>query len=700
MAYVIGIDIGGTFTDFLTIDESTHRQLAHKSSSTPDDPSTAVINGLSEIADELDLSIANFVGQIRLIVHGTTVATNAVLTGRGARTGLLTTSGVRDILEMRRGVRSREHLYDNKYVPPEPLVRRTLRKPVDERVTIDGTVLTELSDAAASEAVQNMVDEDVEALAICFMHSYANPVNEEKVLEAARELAGDRFVSASFEVLPQVRLYERVSTTVMNAYVGPVVQRYMHRLSERLAENGFSGALLIMQSNGGVASVDVVEKVPASTVLSGPAGGPVAALRAARAENEDACVLVEMGGTSFDASLVKDGRAQTTRDGEIGGQSLSLPMTEIHTIGAGGGSIAWVDSGGLLQVGPQSAGADPGPVAYGLGGVEPTVTDANVALGYIDPNYFLGGRMPLRKDLAEEIINAKIAEPLGVSTTEAAAGILEVITMKMASETKDITVRRGFDPREFQLVVGGGAGPLHAAAIARELDINQIIVPRRSAVLCASGMLQADLRHDYAQNVARIWDAKEGPEIATVARKLSAEGESVLDQEGVPEPDRESVIALDMRYAGQHYEISVEIPLEALKAGAEAENAVADAFHERHRQLYGYSQKHSQIHVVTLRVAAIGHREQAFTLSDDSIPTEPGIARKGQRMAWLNPVDEWQSVDVFDGRLLAVEELVNGPALVDTATTTIWIPRDFRLKTNQTGDFVIRPTDTKAGIAQ
>ncbi len=699
MSYAIGIDIGGTFTDFLLVDEATGAQVAHKSSSTPSDPSTAVLTGLREIALGLGLAPEDFAAQLRLVVHGTTVATNAVLTGRGARTGLLTTAGVRDILEMRRGVRSREHLYDNKHTAPRPLVRRALRIPVDERVTVDGAVLREVTDEDARDAVKELIDRDVEALAICFMHSYAEPRNEERVLRAARDLGGDRFVSASHEVLPQIRLYERVSTTVMNAYVGPVVQRYIHRLTERLAADGFAGALLIMQSNGGVATADVVERLPASTVLSGPAGGPVAALRAARARGSEDCVLVEMGGTSFDASLVKDGQVQVTRNGEINGQSISLPMTEIHTIGAGGGSIAWVDSGNLLQVGPQSAGADPGPAAYGLGGSEPTVTDANVVLGYIDPDYFLGGRMTLRRDLAEQAIAERIAEPLGISVTEAAAGILEVVNLKMAAGTKDITVRRGFDPREFPLVVGGGAGPLHAAAIARELGIGEIIVPRRSAVLCASGMLQADLRHDYARSFARLWAPAEGPRAAAAARELIAEGDRVLAAEGVCPEDREAVVSLDLRYVGQHHEVTVEIPMAALEGAADGVDEVAEAFHRRHRQLYGYSREQAAIEALTVRATAIGRRAGALAPVPDDLPSEPGGASKGERSAWVGASGGWQDVPVFEGGLLAPGERLAGPALVETATTCIWVPEDFALTTEPSGDFVINPNNGKAGVA-
>ncbi|MBS1880072.1 MAG: hydantoinase/oxoprolinase family protein, partial [Actinobacteria bacterium] len=356
MSYVVGIDVGGTFTDFV-LSESERRQLRiHKSPSTPSDPSDGVVNGLRELAELEGLEPAELLARTPIIVHGTTVTTNAVLTERGARTGLLTTEGFRDVLEMRRGVRSRTHLYDNSYVAPPPLVPRHLRLPVSERVDTTGAELTELDLEGTRVAVRTLLEEGVEAIAVCLMHSYANDAHERQVAAIVSELAPDLFLSVSSEVLPQVRLYERVSTTAMNSYVGPVLRGYVERLVTRLADEGFGGILLVMQSNGGVAIPEIVSKVPASTVLSGPAGGPVAGAAYARGAGAEDCLIFDMGGTSYDVSIVRAGQVQVTHEGEVNRHSVSLPMIDVHTIGAGGGSIGWIDDGGLLHMGPQSAG--------------------------------------------------------------------------------------------------------------------------------------------------------------------------------------------------------------------------------------------------------------------------------------------------------------------------------------------------------
>ena len=443
MSHTIGIDVGGTFTDFVLTEAGGGELRVHKSPSTPSDPSDGVVTGLRELAALQGQDLAGFLASTSMIVHGTTVTTNAVLTERGARTGLLTTEGFRDVLEMRRGVRSRTHLYDNKYVAPPPLVPRYLRLPVRERVDAAGTTLTDLDRDGARAAVQELLGLGAEAIAVCFMHAYADDAHEREVADMVRELAPDVFLSVSSEVLPQVRLYERVSTTAMNAYVGPVLRRYIERLVERLAEEDFGGVLLVMQSNGGVAIPEIVTHIPASTVLSGPAGGPVAGLAHARAAGSEDCLIVDMGGTSYDVSLVRAGEVQVTHSGEVNRHSVSLPMIDVHTIGAGGGSIGWLDEGGLLHMGPQSAGAEPGPAAYGRGGTEPTCTDADVVLGYIDPGYFLGGRMPLRVDLAQRAIEERIAAPLGLGVVEAAAAMYDVINLVMAAGTKDMTLARG-----------------------------------------------------------------------------------------------------------------------------------------------------------------------------------------------------------------------------------------------------------------
>ncbi|MHB1810382.1 MAG: hydantoinase/oxoprolinase family protein, partial [Solirubrobacteraceae bacterium] len=563
-AYTIGVDVGGTFTDLVLAGGPQLR--LHKASSTPADPSDGLIDGLAGLAAIEGVELEQLLGSTALIVHGTTVTTNAVLTERGARTGLLTTEGFRDVLEMRRGVRSRTHLYDNSYVAPPPLVPRHLRLPVPGRVDATGAELRPLGVEQARAAVAQLRHEGVEAIAICLMHSYANDTHERALAAIVAELAPDCFLSVSSEVLPQVRLYERVSTTAMNAYVGPVLHGYVERLVGRLAERGFGGVLLVMQSNGGVAIPEVVSRLPASTVLSGPAGGPVAGLAYARGAGAEDCLIFDMGGTSYDVSLVREGEIQVTHEGEVNRQSVSLPMIDVHTIGAGGGSIGWIDDGGLLRMGPQSAGADPGPAAYGRGGTEPTCTDADVVLGYIDPDYFLGGRMALNAAAAESAIEGKIATPLGLSVGEAAVAMYDVINLVMAAGTKDMALARGVDPAELPLVAAGGAGGLHAAMIAEELGLSTVVVPPTSAVLCALGMLLADLRHDYVQAHRTLWGAFDPAQARELLAGMVAEGRQTLEREGVEPARRRQRLAADMRYVGQHHEVAVELTLEDLEA--------------------------------------------------------------------------------------------------------------------------------------
>ena len=696
MSHTIGIDVGGTFTDFVLTEAGGGELRVHKSPSTPSDPSDGVVTGLRELAALQGQDLAGFLASTSMIVHGTTVTTNAVLTERGARTGLLTTEGFRDVLEMRRGVRSRTHLYDNKYVAPPPLVPRYLRLPVRERVDAAGTTLTDLDRDGARAAVQELLGLGAEAIAVCFMHAYADDAHEREVADMVRELAPDVFLSVSSEVLPQVRLYERVSTTAMNAYVGPVLRRYIERLVERLAEEDFGGVLLVMQSNGGVAIPEIVTHIPASTVLSGPAGGPVAGLAHARAAGSEDCLIVDMGGTSYDVSLVRAGEVQVTHSGEVNRHSVSLPMIDVHTIGAGGGSIGWLDEGGLLHMGPQSAGAEPGPAAYGRGGTEPTCTDADVVLGYIDPGYFLGGRMPLRVDLAQRAIEERIAAPLGLGVVEAAAAMYDVINLVMAAGTKDMTLARGVDAAEFPLVAAGGAGALHAGMIAQELDLATVIIPATSSVLCALGMVLADLRHDYVQAHRTLWSAFDPDAARELLEGMLAQGSAALDREGVEEPRRRTRVSADMRYIGQHHEVGVEFPLAALSEGADGLARIERAFEERHEELYGFSAPGRPLEVIGLHAVVLGTRE-APDLHQP--PQEAGDTLKGHRAAWLPTERRREEVEVHDGHRLAQGQEIPGPAIVERATTTVLVPEGFRLTVDALGSLILR-NDSAQGAAR
>jgi N-methylhydantoinase A len=684
VSYTIGIDVGGTFTDFVVAGDDGRELLPHKSASTPHDPSEGVLCGLGEIAERLELTQTEFLRDVPLIVHGTTVTTNAVLTERGAKTGLLTTEGFRDVLEMRRGVRSRKHLYDNKYVAPRPLVPRDLRLPVTERVDVSGAERTPLDLESLRAAVEKLKHEQVDAVAICFMHSYANAEHEQQARAIVAEALPDAFLSVSSDVLPQVRLTNRVSTTAMNSYVGPVLRGYIDQLVARLGETSFGGVLLVMQSNGGVATPDIVARFPATTVLSGPAAGPVAGLATVRARGSSDCLVVDMGGTSFDASIVKDGEVGLTREGEINRHLISLPMTDIHTIGAGGGSIGWIDEGGLLHMGPQSAGADPGPVAYGRGGTQPTCTDADLVLGYLDPAYFLGGRMHLRADLAREAVEREIAGPLGLGVVEAAAAMYEVINLVMAAGTKDMALQRGYDPRELPLVVAGGAGPVHAGMIALELEIPLVVVPRLSSVFCALGMLLADLRHDFVRSFSSLWSAFDVDAARTHLDAMVARGMESLEHEGVAPQDRAAVAAADLRYLGQHHEVTVPFAVEDLSD--DGLGRIEQAFHTRHEELYGFASPGRPMEVVNLHATVIGRRPR----HELTAPAPgAGAAEKGVRNAYVPSTGRIESVPVYDGDRLTTGQRLAGPVIVEESTTTVVVPEGFDLELDSSGSFVL-----------
>jgi N-methylhydantoinase A len=501
MKFKIGIDVGGTFTDFLLVLDDGSSKI-YKVLSTPQDPSIATLTGLGEMASDQNLSLEEFLGHVAVIVHGTTVTTNAVLTYTGSKTALLTTKGLRDTLEMRRGIRERQ--YDNRYPNVEPLVERYLRIPVEERIDYGGEVLTPLKRVDVENAVDFMVQEGVEAIGVCFMNAFANNQHEEEVGGIIQQKIPQAYLTISNRLLPCIRFYDRVSTTVLNSYVGPTLKRYLTALISKLQQAKYEGILLIMQSNGGVISPEVAIERAAVTLLSGPAGGPVAGVAYAAAQEYDDCITVDMGGTSFDASMVKDKTPTVTTSGEINRLKLGLPMLNVVTIGAGGGSIGWIDEGGLLKMGPQSAGAKPGPACYDLGGELPTCTDADLVLGYLDKDFFAGGRIPLNPNKSRDAIERHIAGPLKLDLAEAAAGMYNVINVNMAAAVREVSVKQGYDPRDFPLVIAGGAGPNHACMIALELEIPVMIIPKESSIFCAAGMLRSDLKHDFVGTYATV----------------------------------------------------------------------------------------------------------------------------------------------------------------------------------------------------
>src|SRR5713101_5477728 len=500
--YRIGIDVGGTFTDLVAIDEGGATMLA-KVPSTPDDPSLGVLDGLALLAGRLGLERSTLLAATERIVHGTTVATNALLERKGARVGLLTTEGHRDVIEMREGLK--DDRYNLRMPPPEQLVPRQLRLGGRERMSTDGRIETPLDPASLDDAIAVLRQDRVEAVAVCYLHAWRDPAHEAATREALHRALPEAYVSLSSEVLPQIKEFERVSTTIINAYVGPVLSRYLTRLEERLGAAGYRGPVLIIQSHGGVAPIAEAGRLAVGGVLSGPAGGVAGSVYAARLMGEGDLIPFDMGGTSTDISLIVDGAAAFAMKRRVGGHRIALNSLDIASIGAGGGSIARVDAGGILHVGPESAGAVPGPACYGQGGTEATVTDANLVLGYLDPGNFLGGDRRLDPVPAERAVD-RIAASLGIERLAAARGIHRIINTNMAEGVRLVSVRRGVDPRRFALFAFGGAAGLHATDIARQLGLRRVIVPRIAAVLSAWGMLATDLRFEISRT--HIGDAR------------------------------------------------------------------------------------------------------------------------------------------------------------------------------------------------
>ncbi len=691
-SYRVGVDVGGTFTDLFVWPPGGDTR-SFKVPTTPADPSIGLLEGLGAVATAEGLPLRELLGRVSTIVHGTTVTTNAVLTRGGARTGLITTEGVRDALEMRRGIR--ESHYDNRLTNVTPLVPRHRRLGVPGRLDRAGTELTPLDLEAVRAAARAMAADGVCAVAVCFMNSFASPAHERAAAEVLRAELPSAFLSVSSDVLPTIRFYDRTSTAVLDAYTGPVLRDYLDALTGRLAGAGFAGVLLIMHSSGGVATPELTRARPATTLLSGPAAGPRAALRFARAHGGESCLLVDMGGTSFDVSLVRDGRVALKQAGEIARLRIGLPMLDIVTIGAGGGSIGWLDAGGLLRMGPQSAGADPGPACYGRGGTRPTCTDADLLLGYLDPAFFAGGRMRLHEAAARRTIDEAIARPLRLTTEEAAAGMYRVINANMAHGVRELTVQRGLDPREFPMVVAGGAGAVHACGIADELELPHLVVPASASVLCASGMLLGDLQHDYVRShVALLHELAPG-ELGRLVGELVARGDAELRREAVS-PDRIAhEAALDLRYLKQYHEVTVPVPAALL--AADDRDAIAAAFHAEHDRLYGYqlAAEGTAIELINVRVRSLGLTDKP-ALPRVAAGGDPDAALKGRRRAYVAERRQFEQVPVYDGPRLPAGAALSGPALIERTDTTIVIGAGYQARIDDHGSVLIEARERRA----
>ncbi|MCQ3924045.1 MAG: hydantoinase/oxoprolinase family protein [Rhodocyclaceae bacterium] len=659
-----------------------------KSLSTPSDPSIAVVNGLTDIAAAQNppLTLEAFAPHIDTIVHGTTVTTNATLTHTGAKSALLTTEGVRDALEMRRGIR--EEQYNNRYANVKPLVPRYLRAGIKGRLDRAGREVAPLDLDQVRQAIALFKQEGVQAVSVCFMNSFANPAHEQAAAEIVKKEMPGAYLSVSTDLLPSIRFYERISTTALNSYVGPKLNHYLDQLVGRLKGIGFKGLLLIMQSNGGVISPQLAREKAALTLLSGPAGGPGAGLFYVRPHGQDKCITTDMGGTSFEASVAV-GNPMIKNDGEIARHKIALPMLDIHTIGAGGGSIGWLDEGGLLRMGPQSAGADPGPACYGKGGTLPTTTDANVVLGYLDPNYFAGGRMKLDVAAARQAIETHIARPMGLSIEEAAAGMYRVACNNMAQGVREVTIKRGFDPREFPYIPAGGAGPIHSCLICEELEIPFQIVPRESSVLCAFGMLMSELKHDFVRTFVARLEAIDWPRLTQIIDEMSAEGARQLTEERIPEARRRHDIKFDCRYIKQYHEVSFLVPRDLIDRRDTA--AIARLFHAEHNRLYGYSleQENTPLEIINVRVQSVGLTDKPSYKEEAWAGTDAGKALKGRRSVYIPETQAFREVPIYDGHKLRFGNRVEGPAMIEEETTAIFVSDSFDGAVDGLGSFVL-----------
>jgi N-methylhydantoinase A len=654
---LVGIDIGGTFTDFVVYDPGARRMETFKLLSTPQDPAQAVLQGLEKIRNTSKISIG-FADSMR-IIHGSTVATNALLERKGARTALVATRGFSDVLQI--GRQNRPELYSFSAEPAPTLVPEALRFEVDERVGASGDVLQALQPAQAEALIPALRQGGAESVAVCLLFSFLRPEHEQAIGRALR--AEGFFVSLSSEILPEYREYERASTTAVNAYVSPALDRYLGRLDQALAQGNI--ALRVMQSNGGNISLGEARRNGVRCILSGPAGGVVGAGHVAGLAfpsplNGDGprvrVITFDMGGTSTDVSLI-DGAPQVTTEAVVGGCPIRVPLLDIHTIGAGGGSIAYADSGGALRVGPQSAGADPGPACYGTGDL-PTVTDANVVLGRLPAEHFLGGQMPLDAGRAWQAMQ-RLGRSLELEPEQAALGVVEVVNAHMERALRVISVERGHDPRRFTLLSFGGAGGLHAADLARRTGIPRVLVPPLASTLSAFGMLAAEVVRDYTQTVM-LPGGTPLEEIAARLEPLAERGREDVQAEGIP-PDAIRIERLaDLRYLGQSYELTVPF----------SERLLAD-FHTLHRQAYGYDRPDAAVEIVNLRLRAIGKGQPPELLRQPPGDADPGPALIDRRRVILDSGDT--ELPLFQGEALQCGNQIQGPALVVRADTTIWI---------------------------
>jgi N-methylhydantoinase A len=675
----IGIDVGGTFTDVIGIDDRG-RITVRKTYTTPADPSEGVVTGIDKLAKAANATA-------KLVVHGTTIGTNALIERKGVKAGLLTTAGFRDVLEIGRVQRPAEALYDFTVDTVEPLVPRARRLEAVERIGSKGEVVTPLDEASVRQAAEQFRREGVKAVAVCFLFSFLEPSHERRAREILeRELPGV-YVSLSSDVCPEFREFERASTVVISAYLQPIIEGYVERLSKRMGERFPGTQLRLIQANGGAMRAAAAKGRAVNLLNSGPAGGATAAAFIGRLTGEEKIVSVDMGGTSFDISLIADGLAHVTTDSMVEGYPVKIAMDDVCVIGAGGGSIGWIDRGGALNVGPQSATAVPGPACYGRGGALPTVTDANVVLGRISPEYFLGGEIKLRKDLAEEAFRKTLCGALGLSVEEAAYGVLRVVNANMGKGIVGKTVQRGYDLREFTLAAFGGAGPLHAVELATDLGMKRVLIPPFPGAFSAFGLLVADTRHDFSQTVMKHERGIDPAWLAASLGDLEKRGDAELEEDGIAARDRRFLWSADLRFEGQSYELNIAIPRKA-RLGTADVKTLLEEFNRTHERIYAFKAVDEQTVLVNLRVTALGLSPEIKLPKPGKGKADAKAALKGRRRVYFGGAG-FADAGIYERNRLKTGNLVKGPAVVEEEISCTVVPPGRTLGCDEIGNLVI-----------
>lgn len=685
--YRLGIDAGGTFTDFVLADKSGNIKI-YKTPSTPDDPIKAIEDGLKIISEDLEINPSDIISQSDLCINGTTVGLNALIQHKGSPVGLICTEGHEDSIEIRLGHKEDGYRYDPDYPPAVMLSPRFLRKGIRERILSNGKVKISINEDDVREACKIFVDEGVNSIAISFIWSVLNPSHEIIAEKIVREMMPNAFITVGSRLYPQIREYTRTSTAVTNAYLSPTLKSYVSAINEYFISLGGENNVRYFQSNGGLATGEVMTDRSVYAINSGPASAPIAGLSIANPFKYKNVITVDMGGTSFDITLTKGGSTNLNKNVDFLRYRIGVPMIHVETLGAGGGSIAWIDEMGLLQVGPQSAGANPGPACYSKGGEKPTVSDANLVLGYLNPDGLIGGKLPLNYENAFSSIEKNIAKPLGMEVEKAAYGIFTIVNSNMVNGIRRVTVERGYDPRDFVLVAGGGATGAHITALAKEMGIDTVIVSKLSSGLCAYGQIISDVKYNYMATIpTRLDSIKAAEKINKTFKEIESKGIEHLNKDGFEEKKINTYRSLEMRYVGQIHECTVNIDF--FEITEETLQNIKEAFHNRHEELYTYSEKDSPVELVNIESTIYGRIDRP-NYSELENKGQINDALKISRNLIFSEKGNVLKTPVYDGNKLSPGNLIDGPAVVEEDTTTLVIENGWFLELHKSGTYIIK----------